>query len=251
MPTQRRSETTFIPAYSDRTPAPLPAPRQEMRPTFEGQSGAGRLLLFFVFAILAAAAAHFLADIARLPALLLGLLLLLALWAVDLSFATGFVHKVLEQRTEGRRIDAAQDSALASLAAINEAQDEQMSILWDEIQKIHARFDAMETISIGDRGGQVRKVSRVDTADLRIRQWLTTEIFNSHGTMIGVHPNGQLKRTVPFKETSAADDDKAAYRRLVGAGLLGRNGSNYVWIGPQTLPLAMEKLSRLGGQGGG
>lgn len=241
MPIQRSNiEPYYVPAQP---PAAQPQ-RMEARPTFEGQSGAGRLLLFALFAIVAAAAAHFLGDMERLRAILLGMAFLIIMWTVDLVFATGFVHKWMEQRTESKRIDA----AMIDAAAINEAQDEAMELLWQELQRIEQRLDAIETIRISD-GRTTRDVHKADTVDLRIRQWITTDIFNASGAMIGVHPNSQLKRSVPFKESSPQDSDEyTAWRRLVAAGLLGRNGNNYIWTGPATLPLALEKLARLGAQ---
>ncbi len=239
----RQFDTQHVPAASSFVPAqPTQPQRMEARPTFEGQSGAGRLLFFALFAVVAAVAAHLLADVDRLRSLLLGMGFLLAMWTVDLVFATGFVHKWMEQGTERRRIMA----AMMDAAAINEAQDEAMELLWQEVQRAHTRLDAMETIRISN-GRTVREVHKADTVDLRIRQWIATEVFNASGAMTGVYPNGQLKRAVPFKASAPpGSDEETAHRRLVAAGLLGRVGNNYVWTGPATLPLALEKLTRLG-----
>jgi hypothetical protein len=240
---RRDQETTpyYVPAYSGTQQAQ--PQRMEARPSWEGRSDVGRLLVFVALGIAAGVIAYFVVEIDRLPALLLGLLLVVLLWLVDNLFSTGYLHKQAEQRTEQMRIRA----AMMDAAAVNEAQDEAMQLLWQEIQKLHQRLDAMDTFTVSD-GRTVRQVHKADTADLRIRQWLTTDVFNANGAMVGVHPNGQLKRAVPFKESAATDEDKAAYRRLVAAGLLGRSGNNYVWVGPSTLPLALDKLARLGVQ---
>lgn len=242
---RKQADAYYVPPASSFVPPQAPQPqRMEARPTFEGQSGAGRLLLFALFAVVAALAAHFLAGVDSLRSILLGMGFLLAMWTVDLVFATGFVHKWMEQATERRRIMA----VMMDAATVNEAQDAAMEVLWDELKRLERRLDAMDTIEISD-GRTARKVHKADTVDLRLRQWLSTEVFSASGAMVGVHPNGQLKRAVPFKESAApGSEEHTAYRRLVTAGLLGRNGNNYIWTGPPTLPLALEKLARLGVQ---
>jgi hypothetical protein len=60
-----------------------------------------------------------------------------------------------------------------------------------------------------------------------------------------VYSNGQIKKAVPFKETSKQEDDQQAYARLVRAGLLGKRGDNYIWTGPLTLTDTFKKLEAM------
>jgi hypothetical protein len=227
--------------YVPPTPPPQAPPPQRMedRPTWTGEGiPVARLGLFLVVAIVVGLLLYYVAGLPPGWAIMLSSGILLVAWVVDLMFATGYLHKREEQATERQRIRA----ALVDAAVINASQDEALAIIWEEIRRVNGRLDAMEVITVTERGGRARTVAKTDTGDLRIQQWLTSEIFDSAGRLVGVHPNGQIKRSFPFKENSGDEEAVAAWRRLAGAGLVGRNGVNYMWLGPQTLPAALAKL---------
>ncbi len=208
----------------------------EHRPTFVGQIDTVRLALYGAFGLAIGALLYFVAEIDRAPAIIAGAGSVLAFVVVDLLFSTGFLHKLIEQSTERRRIEAAYPADY-----YDGVHDEQIGALWEYMYSLEARLDALNTIKVGGIGGE-REIPKAGMADLKIRQWLTTEIF-PNGQLAGVHPNGQIKRSFPFKGTSDDPDDRAAWSRLQAAGLVGKNGNNYMWTGPSTLGLTMQKLS--------
>ena len=219
--------------------APPPMQPFEHRPTFVGQLDTMRLAIYGAFGAALGVLLHFVADVDRAPAIVAGAGAVLAFVVVDLLFSTGFLHKLIEQVTERRRIEAAYPADY-----YDEVRDEQIGALWEYVYSLEARLDALNTIKVGGIGGEY-EIPKVDTADLRIRKWLVDEIF-PNGQLTGVHSNGQIKRAFPFKGTSDNPEDRAAWQRLTAAGLVGKNGNNYVWTGPATLGLAMKKLSNVG-----
>lgn len=214
----------------------------ERRPSFEGQPpNVGRLLVFVVLGVLVGAVAFYWVGADKLWSLALGVVVLIVLWCVDLAFTTGFTHKLIEQRTEQQRIMA----ALVDAAAVNTAQDELFEMMWAELKRIDGRIDTMETFRVSD-GRTTREVMKMDSTDLRLKAWLTTEIFDKAGQLVGAYKNGQLKRAVPFKASAAeGSEELQAYERLVRAGLLTKRGDNYHWIGPVTLTDTSKKLEAM------
>ncbi len=220
-----------------------PPPQQmERRPTFEGQApNVGRLMVFVVLGVVVGAAAFYFVGLDRLWSLSLALVFVVSMWCVDLAFTTGFTHKLIEQRTEQQRIMA----ALVDAAAVNTAQDELFEMMWAELKRLDMRIDTMETFRVSD-GRTTREVLKIDSTDLRIKAWLTGEIFDKAGQLVGAYDNGQIKRAVPFKESSKeGTEEAAAYARLVRAGLLAKRGDNYIWIGPLTLTETIRKLEAM------
>lgn len=214
----------------------------ERRPSFEGQPpNVGRLMVFVVLGCLVGAVAFYWVGVDRLLSLLLGVVVLIILWAVDLAFTTGFTHKLIEQRTEQQRIMA----ALVDAAAVNTAQDELFELMWANIRNIEAKLEAMDTIKVHEQG-RTREIMKMDAIDIRIKTWITEKIFDSVGKLAGVHSNGQIKQAVPFKSSAPEDSEELqAYERLVRAGLLGRRGDNYIWTGPLTLTDTFKKLEAM------
>ncbi len=223
--------------------SPPPMQRMESRPTFEGQSNGLRLFLFVLLSAIIGGIAHLWVGLDRLSTLLVSMIFLWFMWMADLVFATGYIHKRSEQKTEQMRIRA----AMMDAATINEAQDEVLQMLWAECKSLHLRIDTLETLKIHEQG-KARTIHKADPLDLRIKSWITSEIFNGNGRLVGVHPNGQLKKAMPFKQDKpgAQDtEDGRGYTRLVSLGLIGRRDDNYVWVGPQTLPDAMARFNRI------
>jgi len=207
----------------------------EARPTFVGQLDTTRLAIYGAFGVVIGLLAYYVGNEEARRAILIGGGSTLAFITVDLLFSTGFLHKLVEQETERKRIEATYPAE-----ARDAAHDEQIGALWEYVYSLEARLDALNTLKVGGIGGE-REIPKVDTVDLRIRQWLTTEIF-PNGQLAGVHANGQIKRSFPFKGTSDNPEDRAGWSRLTAAGLVGKSGNNYMWTGPATLGLTMQKL---------
>ena len=214
----------------------------ERRPSFEGQPpNVSRLLVFVLLGGVVGAVAFYWVGADKLWSLLLGVVVLIVLWAVDLAFTTGFTHKLIEQRTEQQRIMA----ALVDAAAVNTAQDELFEMIDKELKRLDGRIDTMDTFTVHEQG-RTREVLKQDSIDLRIKTWITEKIFNSAGQLVGAYDNGQIKRAVPFKESSAeGSEELQAYERLVRAGLLAKKGNNYHWIGPLVLTDTFKKLEAM------
>jgi len=177
----------------------------------------------------------------KLWSLLLGVVVLIVLWAVDLAFTTGFTHKLIEQRTEQQRVMA----ALVDAAAVNTAQDELFEMMWAELKRLDGRIDSVDTFKVHAQG-KSWDVLKQDGIDIRIKNWITSEIFDGAGQLVGTYKNGQLKRAVPFKASAAeGSEELQAYERLVRAGLLSKRGDNYIWIGPLTLTDTFKKLEAM------
>jgi len=225
----------FVAPVAPAPTAPLPAQPMEHRPTFAGQMETLRLAIYGLFGAIVGTLLYYIGDTTQRDAILIGAGAVLLFIATDLLFSTGFLHKLVEQETERKRIDASYPAEYHDAA-----HDEAIGALWEYVYSLEARLDALNTIKIGGIDGE-REIPKVDTVDLRIRQWLTTEIF-PNGQLAGVHANGQIKRAFPFKGTSDQADDRAAWSRLAAAGLVGKSGNNYVWTGPTTLGLTMQKL---------
>lgn len=222
--------------------APPPPQPLERRPSFEGQApNVGRLLVFVLLAAIVGAAAFYLVGVDRLYSLLLAIGFVVVMWGVDLSFTTGFTHKLIEQRTEQQRIAA----ALVDAAAVNAAQDELFELMWAELKRLETRLDTVETFKVHEQG-RTRDVLKLDGVDIRIKNWVTGEIFDSSGQLAGVYSNGQIKRAVPFKASAPeGSEEQQAYQRLVRAGLLGKRQDNYIWTGPLTLTDTFKKLEAM------
>ena len=200
----------------------------ERRPSFEGQPpNVGRLMVFVVLGGVVGAVAFYWVGADKLWSLLLGVMVLIILWAVDLAFTTGFTHKLIEQRTEQQRIMA----ALVDAAAVNTAQDELFEMMWAELKRLDMRIDSVDTFKVHAQG-KSWDVLKQDNVDIRIKTWITEKIFNSAGQLVGVYDNGQIKLDVPFKDSAPEDSEELqAYERLVRAGLLSKRGDNYIWMG--------------------
>lgn len=214
---------------------PLVTQPMESRPTFVGQLDTLRLAIYGAFGIVIGLLYYYVGAQPAREAILVGAGATLAFIAIDLLFSTGFLHKLVEQETERKRIEAAYPAE-----AHDVVHDEQIGALWEYLYSLEARLDALNTLKIGGIGGE-REIPKADTVDLRIRQWLTTEIF-PNGQLAGVYANGQIKRSFPFKGTSDDPEDRAGWSRLTAAGLVGLVGNNYIWTGPTTLGLTMQKL---------
>jgi hypothetical protein len=173
--------------------------------------------------------------------LLLGVVVLIILWGIDLAFTTGFTHKLIEQRTEQQRISA----ALVDAAAVNAAQDELFELINAELKRLDMRIDSVDTFKVHAQG-KSWDVLKQDNVDIRIKTWITEKIFNSAGQLVGAYDNGQIKQAVPFKDSAPDDSEELqAYERLVRAGLLSKRGNNYIWIGPLTLTDTFKKLEAM------
>jgi hypothetical protein len=213
--------------------------RIETRPTFDGRVGVGRLLVFVALGAVLVLACFFWVGLDKMPSLLLGMAFVMLAWTVDLYFATGLGHKQTEQQTERLRIRA----ALADAMALDETRDQQLDILRSEIQRLELRLDSMESLRLWERG-EVKVINKTDDLGLKLKNWMVQSIFDVDGRLVGVHPNGQLVRAMPFKEQG--EDNGAGYRRLAACGLVAKRDNNYVWVGPNILPLALEKLNNSG-----
>jgi hypothetical protein len=220
-----------------------PPPQQmERRPSFEGQPpNVGRLLVFVLLGVVVGAVAFYWVGLDRLWSLLLGVVVLIILWGIDLAFTTGFTHKLIEQRTEQQRISA----ALVDAAAVNAAQDELFELINAELKRLDMRIDSVDTFKVHAQG-KSWDVLKQDNVDIRIKTWITEKIFNSAGQLVGAYDNGQIKQAVPFKDSAPDDSEELqAYERLVRAGLLSKRGNNYIWIGPLTLTDTFKKLEAM------
>lgn len=231
-----------MPVEAWRQVSPPPQQQLERRPTFEGQApNVGVLLVFVLLGVGVGAVAFYWVAIDRLWSLLLGLLFVVVMWLVYLAFTTGYLHKLIEQRTEQQRIMA----ALVDAAAVNTAQDELFELIWKELKRLDMRIDSVDTFKVHAQG-KSWDVLKQDNVDIRIKTWITEKIFNPAGQLVGAYDNGQIKRAVPFKESSPeGSEELQAYERLVRAGLLSKRGDNYIWIGPVTLSDAYKKLEAM------
>lgn len=214
----------------------------ERRPSFEGQPpNVGRLMVFVVLGVVVGAAAFYFVGIDRVWTLVVSVSFVIVMWGIDLAFTTGFTHKLIEQRTEQQRIMA----ALVDAAAVNTAQDELFEMMWAELKRLDGRIDTMDTFTVHEQG-RTREVLKQDSIDLRIKTWITSEIFDGAGQLVGAYSNGQIRRAVPFKASAAeGSEELQAYERLVRAGLLSKRGDNYIWIGPLTLTDTFKKLEAM------
>ena len=231
-----------MPVEAWRQVNPPPPQQMERRPSFEGQPpNVGRLMVFVLLGGVVGAVAFYWVGADKLWSLLLGVVVLIVLWAVDLAFTTGFTHKLIEQRTEQQRIAV----ALVDAAAVNTAQDELFVLLNNDIKRLDMRIDNLETFKVHEQG-RTREVMKQDGIDIRIKNWIAGEIFGGAEQLAGVYNNGQIKKTVPFKESSKeGSEELQAYARLVRAGLLSKRGDNYIWIGPVTLTDTFKKLEAM------
>lgn len=231
-----------MPVEAWRQVNPPPPQQMERRPSFEGQPpNVGRLMVFVVLGVVVGAAAFYFVGIDRVWTLVVSVSFVIVMWGIDLAFTTGFTHKLIEQRTEQQRIMA----ALVDAAAVNTAQDELFEMMWAELKRLDGRIDTMDTFTVHEQG-RTREVLKQDSIDLRIKTWITEKIFNSAGQLVGAYDNGQIKRAVPFKESSPdGSEELQAYERLVRAGLLSKRGDNYIWIGPLTLTDTFKKLEAM------
>src|SRR5574343_1395965 len=85
---------------------PPPPAQLELRPSFEGQApNVGRLGVFVLLAGALGGGAY-LGGLPALGALVFGVVVLVVLWAADLAFTTGYLHKLSEQRTGRQRSSA-------------------------------------------------------------------------------------------------------------------------------------------------
>ena len=216
----------------------------EERPSFRGEVDSKRVIVFFIFACLLAAGSGALAynlGLSLIITIIISMLVLavafVPLYRWDAQISTGYLHKREEQTTERLRIDA----AMLDAVAINAEQSQQIAMVFDELRRLDERINAIDAIRVIDNTG-TKVINKNDPVDSLIQQWLARAIFDSAGRLAGIHPNGQIKSAMPFKETSQEDNAKTAYRRLIAAGLIGREGNNYIWIGPSTLSQTIRKL---------
>jgi hypothetical protein len=219
-----------------------PSQQMERRTSFEGQPpNVGRLMVFVVLGVVVGAAAFYFVGIDRVWTLVVSVSFVIVMWGIDLAFTTGFTHKLIEQRTEQQRIMA----ALVDAEAVNTAQDELFQLINAELKRLDMRIDSVDTFKVHAQG-KSWDVLKQDNVDIRIKTWITEEIYNSAGQLVGVHSNGQIKRAVPFKDSAPEDSEELqAYERLVRAGLLSKRGNNYIWIGPLTLTDTFKKLEAM------
>lgn len=215
----------------------------EARPTWEARPSVERLLLLLVVSVGLGTLLHWWVGMDKATTVAAAVALFLVTWLVELVFSTGFLHKREEQRTEQLRIRGAMMEAIA----VNEAQEERLDFLWEEIQRLGIRFDAMDAIRIHE-GSNMRVIPKQDALDLQLKAWITGTIFDKMGVVVGAHPNGQLKKAMPFKQRDG--DEGAGYRRLTALGLVSKRGDNYFWIGPTTLALTLERMSKGASVGG-
>jgi len=219
-------------------PAPaVTASSQEMetRPTFAGQADSIRLALFLVVAVAGGVALFLLAGWPVWACVVTAFGVFIAAYFVDTAFATGYLHKAIEQHTERLRIEA----ALAQNQTGDAAQQAQIDLLLEAVGDLQDRLDKLERhITIVDRSGS-RTVAFTDETDTALRKWLRDTIFGGGATPVGVHArNGQIASAMPFKEGSDG------FRRLKAAGLVDRIGQNYHYVGPQNVLEALQKLQK-------
>lgn len=230
--TPRNSQaTTYV------APA-VTASSQEMeaRPTFAGQADSLRLVLFLVVALAVGVALFLLAAWPVWACVVAAFALFIAAYFVDTAFATGYLHKAMEQGTERRRIEA----ALAQNRTGDAAQQAQIDLLLEAVGDLQDRIDKLERhVTIVDRSGS-RTVAFTDETDTAIRKWLRDSVFAGGSTPAGVHArNGQIAGAMPFKEGSDG------FRRLKAAGLVDRNPTgNYIYVGPSNVLEALQKLQK-------
>jgi peptidase E len=102
--------------------------------------------------------------------LLLGVVVLIILWGIDLAFTTGFTHKLIEQRTEQQRISA----ALVDAAAVNTAQDELFELINAELKRLDMRIDSVDTFKVHAQQIWRRTLSTVTD----MVRWVTRKCAN-------------------------------------------------------------------------
>ena len=215
----------------------------EPRPSPAGRLEVSRLILYAVLSFVVSWSLYDLAEWELGWAVWSGVGVWLIVFLIDAVFSTGFLHKREEQQTERLRLDA----QLAEVEATNQNQTAALEIIWEELARMEERINSMASLKVTSRDGE-RVIPRDDMVDRLIQRWLTTEIFDQNGQLSGVHiPSMQIKRAVPFKATSKNEDELAAYKRLIAAGLIGQSGNNYTWTGPQRLSMAVDALSKLRG----
>lgn len=221
-----------MPTVDPWRPAVPEAPKHlENRPSFEGQApNVGRLMVFVLLAVVVGAMVYVSVGTA-LWSIVAGVVFLIVMWAVDLSFTTGYLHKLAEQRTEQQRINA----SLLDIMAVNDAQNEYFDTIERRLDAYDSRLKDLEKISITEQG-KTRQIAKHDSLDIDIEKWITGEIFASNGLLKGVHPSGHIKGQMPFKQGTDG------YTRLVALRLVTRDEGGYKWVGPQTLIDTRERL---------
>jgi hypothetical protein len=225
-------------------PAPLPETQERSAVSLLKTSDSTRLVLYFSLAVIVGAALAYALwvyeappAVAVLAAAAAALVVFSAFYGFDMFILSGYAHRRLEVHASTYLAETARDTNLV--------QAEQIEQIWDFVFELEERINGLATIEVHDHTG-TRRVPRVDPIDGMIRRWLTSNVFDPNGLLSGVHPTGQLKNAYPFKGNS--DDAQAAHARLTAAGLVGKNGNNYTWTGPQTLSDTLLKVTRFVGR---
>lgn len=100
---------------------------------------------------------------------------------------------------------------------------------------------ASATVKIVGRDGSAT-LPKWDALDAVIHRWLTDQIFNEAGRLVGVHrTNMQVARAMPFKLDQPGLSGQA-YRRAAALGLVRKEEHGYIYTGPLELSGALSRL---------